>query len=118
MIIGSLLGALVVVAALMLPPFATALLAGLAVAGVVLLGHSYRRQHRQARTAGDDGVQRRGHEVDAFLRRQAADHAQQGLVTRRQAEAGRSCTSCSRAAERPRSVMNVIPICSSRARCA
>ena len=35
---------------------------------------------------------------------------------RRQAEAGRSATSCSRAAERRRSVMNVMPIWSRRAR--
>ena len=54
MLIGSVLGALVVVAALMLPPIATAMLAGLAVAGVVLLGHSYRRQRRQAHSLATD----------------------------------------------------------------
>jgi phosphate/phosphite/phosphonate ABC transporter binding protein len=47
MLTGSVLGALVVVMALMLPPLATAALAGLAVAGVVLLGHAQRRQRRQ-----------------------------------------------------------------------
>ncbi len=46
MVLGSLLGALVVGAALLLPPVATAMLAGLAVAGCVLLGQILFRQKR------------------------------------------------------------------------
>jgi phosphate/phosphite/phosphonate ABC transporter binding protein len=49
MLAGSLLGALAVAAALILPPHATAVLAGLAVAGLVLLGTTLWRERRAAR---------------------------------------------------------------------